>query len=209
MGLHESQSLLTEMQAGRNRAFLPVLARLLREAFGGEGEAWSDENIRRIYRRVQPSHIRVDADEVTYPLHVILRYRIERALTDGALEVRGIPQAWNELSRELLGITPPTDTLGCLQDIHWAMGAFGYFPSYTYGAVAAAQLFAAATRQNQEILPALGRGEFAPLLAWTRKNVHTRASLPPTSDAIILAATGAPLSADAFKAHLAARYLEE
>jgi carboxypeptidase Taq len=209
MGLHESQSLLTEMQAGRNRAFLPVLARLLREAFGGEGEAWGDENIRRIYRRVQPSHIRVDADEVTYPLHVILRYRIERALTDGALEVRGIPQAWNELSRELLGITPPTDTLGCLQDIHWAMGAFGYFPSYTYGAVAAAQLFAAATRQNQEILPALGRGEFAPLLAWTRKNVHTRASLPPTSDAIILAATGAPLSADAFKAHLAARYLEE
>ena len=155
------------------------------------------------------AHIRVDADEVTYPLHVILRYRIERALTDGSLEVAGIPSAWNELSRELLGIVPPNDTLGCLQDIHWAMGAFGYFPSYTYGAVAAAQLFAAATRQGPEILSALGRGEFAPLLAWTRKHVHTRASLPPTSDAILRAATGAPLSADAFKAHLTARYLEE
>lgn len=209
MGLHESQSLLTEMQAGRHRAFLPVLAGLLRETFGGEGEAWSDDNIRRLYRRVQPSFIRVDADEVTYPLHVILRYRIERALVDGALEIEGIPEAWNQLSGELLGITPPSDTVGCLQDIHWAMGAFGYFPSYTYGAVAAAQLFAAATRQDREILPALGRGEFAPLLAWTREHVHTQASLPPTSDAIIRAATGAPLSADAFKAHLTARYLEE
>jgi carboxypeptidase Taq len=209
MGLHESQSLLTEMQAGRNAAFLPVLAGLLRQTFGGEGEAWSDANIRRLYRRVEPSFIRVDADEVTYPLHVILRYRIERALTDGALEIAGIPSAWNELSRELLGITPPNDALGCLQDIHWAMGAFGYFPSYTYGAVAAAQLFAAATRQDREILPALERGDFAPLLAWTGANVHSRGSLPPTSDAILRAATGAPLSADAFKAHLTARYLEE
>ena len=209
MGLHESQSLLFEMQAGRSRAFLPVLARLMRETFGGEAEAWSDDNIRRLYRRVRPSFIRVDADEVTYPLHVILRYRIERALTDGALEVEGIPEAWNELSRELLGITPPNDALGCLQDIHWAMGAFGYFPSYTFGAVAAAQLFAAATRQDPEILPALGRGEFAPLLAWTREHVHTRASLPPTSEAIMRAATGAPFSAEAFKAHLTSRYLEE
>ena len=209
MGLHESQSLLTEMQAGRNAAFLPVLAKLLREIFGGEGEAWSDDNVRKLYRRVQPSFIRVDADEVTYPLHVILRYRLERALVEGELEIEGIPDAWNELSRELLGIIPPNDTLGCLQDIHWAMGLFGYFPSYTFGAVAAAQLFAAATKQDPEILPALGRGEFAPLLAWTRENVHARASLPPSSEAIIRAATGAPLSADAFKAHLTARYLEE
>ena len=209
MGLHESQSLLFEMQAGRNHAFLPVLARLFRESFGGQGEAWSDENIRRLYRRVEPSFIRVDADEVTYPLHVILRYRIERALIDGSLEVAGIPSAWNELSRELLGIVPPNDALGCLQDIHWAMGLYGYFPNYTFGAVAAAQLFAAAIRQQPAILPALGRGEFAPLLGWTRANVHARGSLPPSSDAIIRAATGAPLGADAFKAHLTARYLEE
>ena len=209
MGLHESQSLLMEMQAGRSRAFLPVLARLMRDTFGGEGDAWSDDNIRRIYRRVRPSHIRVDADEVTYPLHVILRYRIERALTDGALEIEGIPEAWNALSRELLGITPPSDALGCLQDIHWAMGAFGYFPSYTYGAVAAAQLFAAATRQDPEIVPALRRGEFAPLLGWTRDHVHTRASLPPTSEAILRAATGNPLTSAAFKTHLTARYLVE
>jgi carboxypeptidase Taq len=209
MGLHESQSLIVEMQAGRSRAFLPVLAGLLREAFGGEGAAWSDDNIIRIYRRVEPSHIRVDADEVTYPLHVILRYRIERALIDGSLDIAGIPHAWNELSRELLGIVPPNDALGCLQDIHWAMGLYGYFPNYTFGAVAAAQLFAAAIRQQPAILPALGRGEFAPLLGWTRANVHARGSLPPSSDAIIRAATGAPLGADAFKAHLTARYLEE
>lgn len=209
MGLHESQSLLTEMQAGRNRAFLPVLARLMRETFSGKGEAWSDDNIRRLYRRVGPSFIRVDADEVTYPLHVILRYRLERALIDGALEIEGIPEAWNRLSDELLGIIPSSDAEGCLQDIHWAMGLFGYFPSYTFGAVAAAQLFAAATSQVPQILPALGRGEFGPLLAWTRKHIHTQASLPPSSDAIMIAATGAPLSADAFKSHLISRYLEE
>ncbi len=209
MGLHESQSLLTEMQAGRHAAFLPVLAGLLREAFGGVGEAWSVDNIRRLYRRVGPSFIRVDADEVTYPLHVILRYRLERALIDGSVEVAGLPSAWNELSRELLGVTPPDDARGCLQDIHWAMGLFGYFPSYTFGAVAAAQLFAAATAQDETIVPALGRGDFGPLLAWTRVKVHAQGSLPPSSEAILRAATGQPLSAAAFKAHLQQRYLAE
>jgi len=209
MGLHESQSLLFEMQAGRNRVFLPILAKLIREAFDGDGHAWSDDNIRKLYRRVQPSHIRVEADEVTYPLHVILRYRIERAIIDGDLEIEGIPQAWNELSRELLGITPPNDAHGCLQDIHWSMGLFGHFPSYTFGAVAAAQIFAAAVNQDPRILPALERGDFAPLLDWTRKHIHSQASLAPTSDEILKAATGSSLSTEAFKAHLTARYLEE
>jgi carboxypeptidase Taq len=181
----------------------------LRDAFGGDGEVWSDTNIARIYRRVGPSHIRVDADEVTYPLHVILRYRMERGLIDGSIDVAGIPEAWNALSRELLGFTPPSNRVGCLQDIHWAMGLFGYFPSYTYGAVAAAQLFAAATRQDPAIVPALGRGSFAPLMEWVQRHVHAQASLAPTSDAILRAATGAPLSTDAFKAHLTARYLDE
>ncbi|WP_394730922.1 carboxypeptidase M32 [Altererythrobacter sp. GH1-8] len=211
MGLHESQSLLFEMQAGRNAAFLPVLGEAIREAFGAASDSgpWSDANIGRLYRKVGPSLIRVEADEVTYPLHVILRYRIERAILDGALEIRGIPSAWKELFEEMLGITPPNDTNGCLQDIHWSMGLFGHFPSYTFGAVAAAQLFEAATQQDAEILPALGRGDFAPLLRWTRQHVHSQASLAASSDEILIKATGSPLSADAFKAHLQARYLDE
>lgn len=209
MALHESQSLLMEMQAGRHHVFLPVLAKMFRDTFGGEGAAWSDDNIRRLYRRVRPSFIRVEADEVTYPLHVILRYRIERAIVGGDLDVADIPEAWNALSEALLGITPPNDTLGCLQDIHWSMGAFGYFPTYTLGALAAAQLFATATADDAEILPGLARGDFRPLLGWTRPNIHAVGSLAPSSDAILIAASGAPLSTDAFKAHLVARYLEE
>ena len=211
MGLHESQSLLFEMQAGRNAAFLPVLSQAIREAFGADSDAgaWSDANIGRLYRKVGPSLIRVEADEVTYPLHVILRYRLERAIMDGSLEIVGIPSAWNELMQEMLGITPPNDTQGCLQDIHWSMGLFGHFPSYTFGAVAAAQLFKAATEQDADILPGLARGDFAPLLGWTRKHVHSQASFAATSDEILTAATGGPLSADAFKAHLQARYLGE
>lgn len=209
MGLHESQSLLMEMQAGRSAAFLPVLAGLFREAFGGEGEAWSDENIRRLYRRVRPSFIRVDADEVTYPLHVILRYRLERRILGGELAIEDIPEAWKAESEKLLGIAPPDDRLGCLQDIHWSMGSFGYFPSYTLGALTAAQFFAKATADNPEILPALARGDFAPLLGWARTHVHTRASHPASSGEIIAAATGKPLTTDAFKKHLVSRYLEE
>lgn len=209
MGMHESQSLLMEMQAGRSAAFLPVLAKLLRENLGGEGEAWSDENIRRIYRRVRPSFIRVDADEVTYPLHVILRYRLERMILAGELSIEDIPDAWKAQSEKLLGIAPPNDRLGCLQDIHWSMGSFGYFPSYTLGALTAAQFFAKAAKDDPEILAGLSRGDFAPLLAWARANVHNHGSLPASSNEIIVAATGAPLSTDAFKKHLVARYLEE
>ncbi len=209
MGMHESQSLLMEMQAGRSAAFLPVLARHFRQAFGGDGEAWSDDNIRRLYRRVRPSFIRVDADEVTYPLHVILRYRLERRILSGELAIEDIPEAWRAESRKLLGIAPPNDRLGCLQDIHWSMGSFGYFPSYTLGALTAAQFFAAAAKADAQILPALARGDFQPLLGWARAHVHAQASFPASSDEIVKAATGAPLSTAAFKRHLVARYLEE
>src|SRR5690606_34080526 len=103
--------------------------------------------------------IRVDADEVTYPLHVILRYRLERAIVAGDLDVADLPGAWNEGMRELLGVTPPDDRLGCLQDIHWYDGAIGYFPTYTLGAMMAAQLFASATAQQPDILPGIARGD--------------------------------------------------
>ena len=156
--------------------------------------------------RVAPSHIRVDADEVTYPAHVILRYRLEKAMIAGDLALAELPGAWNEGLRGLLGLTPPDDRLGCLQDIHWYDGAWGYFPTYTLGAMAAAQLFAAAKAARPEIPAEIARGNFAPLMSWLRDEVHARAS-SLGNDALLTEATGRPLDPAVFEAHLQARYL--
>ena len=206
MVLHESQSLLMEMQACRSRAFIEFAAPRMRDAFGGSGPAWDADNIHRLYTRVAPGFIRVDADEVTYPLHVMLRYRLERAMLAGDLALADLPGAWNDGMRELLGIVPPDDAQGCLQDIHWPDGAWGYFPTYTLGALAAAQLFAAARRAVPGLMEAISRGDFAPLLAWLRANVHGKASITGT-DGILAEATGSTLGTADFKAHLESRYL--
>ncbi|MCA8934223.1 MAG: carboxypeptidase M32 [Rhodospirillaceae bacterium] len=206
MVLHESQSLLVEMQVCRDRPFLGFAAPLMAEAFGGAGDAWEVDNLCRLSTRVSRGFIRVDADEVTYPAHVILRYRLERALLSGEMELADLPGAWNEGMAELVGVVPPDDRLGCLQDIHWPGGSWGYFPTYTLGAMAAAQLFRAARDQNGEIEPALARGDFAPLMAWLRANVHEQGSLM-TTDEVMEAATGAPLGTAAYIRHLKARYL--
>jgi carboxypeptidase Taq len=206
MVLHESQSLLMEMQACRSDAFIAFAAPRMRAAFGKSGPAWEADNIHRIYTRVEPGFIRVDADEVTYPLHIMLRYRLERAVLSGDLSLGDLPGAWNEGMKELLGIVPPTDALGCMQDIHWPDGAWGYFPTYTLGALAAAQLFAAARKAVPGLMDSIGRGAFDPLLGWLRTNVHGKGSLADT-DTILSQATGAPLGTGAFKAHLESRYL--
>ena len=124
----------------------------------------------------------------------------------GDLALADLPGAWNDGMRELIGIVPPDDALGCLQDIHWPDGGWGYFPTYTLGALAAAQLFAAARQAVPGLLEAIGKGDFAPLLGWLRANVHAQGSISST-DEILTAATGAPLGASAFKAHLESRYL--
>lgn len=208
MSVHESQSLLMEMQACRSRPFLEFAAPLLAQAFGGSGAAWSADNLRRLYVRVQPGFIRVDADEVTYPAHVILRYRLEQAMLSGDLPVADLPGAWNDGMKRLLGLDVPDDRRGCLQDIHWYDGAWGYFPTYTLGAMTAAQLFDAATRDDPSILPAIGAGDFAPLLAWLRHKVHGRGCLLGTRD-LLTEATGRPLDPKVFEAHLRRRYLQE
>src|SRR5512132_2158517 len=206
MMLHESQSLLIEMQVCRSRAFLAFAAPVLREEFGGDGPAWRADNLYRYYTRVEPGFVRVEADEVTYPAHVILRYDLERAMVAGELDPADLPGAWNDGMRELLGITPPNDGLGCLQDIHWYDGAWGYFPTYTLGAMAAAQIFEAAVAADPTIPDAVARGEFAPLVTWLRANVHGKGSLLPARE-LLTEATGRPLDPDAFKAHLRQRYL--
>mgnify|MGYP003135681804 FL=1 len=206
MALHESQSLLIEMQLSRSADFMVYALPRIRAAFNGSGPAWEMDNILRLYQQVAPGFIRVDADEVTYPLHVILRYQLETALLSGDLPVADLPAAWNNGMRKALGITPPNDRLGCLQDIHWPGGAIGYFPTYTLGAMAAAQIFQAAKETIPALKAQVQKGEFAPLLQWLRDNVHALGSSRSTDD-ILKSATGAPLTAAAFKAHLQERYL--
>ncbi|KAB1072769.1 carboxypeptidase M32 [Methylobacterium planeticum] len=205
MSLHESQSLIVEMQACRTREFAGYLAPLLARTFGRDGGAWSADNLHRLYTRVEPGFIRVDADEATYPAHILLRYEIETAMIAGDLGVPDLPGAFNDGMRDLLGLTVPDDRVGCLQDIHWPGGAWGYFPTYTLGALAAAQLFRAARADEPDLLPALGRGDFTPLRVWLRRHVHAQGSLLET-DELLAAATGAPLGTEAFRAHLEARY---
>ena len=206
MSLHESQSLIVEMQACRNPGFIGYAAPIMRETFGGGGPAWEAENIHAIYTRIERGFIRVDADEVTYPAHILLRYRLEKALIAGDLAISDLPGAWNEALRDLLGITPGDDGEGCMQDIHWAVGLFGYFPSYTLGAMTAAQLFDAAKRADGDIEPGIARGDFAPLFRWLRANVHGHgASLTPAE--LLTRATGNPLDPAIFRSHLEARYL--
>ena len=206
LSLHESQSLLVEMQVCRSPAFLNMAAPIMAETFDGSGPAWAAENLTRLYTRVKPGFIRVDADEVTYPLHVILRYRLEKAMIEGEMEARDLPAAWDEGMQRLLGLTPPSPREGCLQDLHWYDGAWGYFPTYTLGAMTAAQLFDAAGNADTAIEDGIARGDFAPLMAWLRDNVHARGSLKPAQD-ILVAATGRPLDPEVFKRHLRNRYL--
>ncbi len=208
MSLHESQSLLMEMQVCRGAEFFNFAAPLMRAAFGtAEADAaFAPDNLHRLALRVAPGFIRVDADEVTYPAHIMLRYRLEKAMIAGDLRAADLPGAWREGMEEYLGLTPATDTDGCLQDIHWAAGEIGYFPSYTLGALIAAQLFASARKQLADIAVALAGGEFAGLLAWLGDAVHGQASRYPSHE-LIARATGRPLGTDAFKAHLKARYL--
>lgn len=206
MSMHESQSLLIEMQACRSWEFVSCLASIVQEAFQGEGAAWNPENLHRILTKVEPGFIRVDADEITYPAHILVRYKLEKALIAGDLQIQDLPSAFNEAVKQHLGLTVPNDSLGCLQDIHWPGGAWGYFPTYTLGAMTAAQLFRAACQADADILPGLSKGDFAPLRAWLRANVHAKGSLI-TTDQLLVAATGRPLSAEVFRTHLRERYL--
>jgi carboxypeptidase Taq len=209
MTVHESQSLSLEMMAGRSREFLSWLAPQIAANYdGGDPARWSFANVLNTWRRLDDDYIRVNADELSYPLHVILRYRLEQALIAGDLLPPDVPGAWNELFTKLIGRTPPDLARGCLQDIHWAAGLMGYFPNYAMGSMLAAQLFERANADDAEILPALGRGDFGPYFAWAKPRVHERASLV-SFDTLVREATGAPLSAEAYLRHVRKRYLEE
>ena len=206
MTIHESQSLLVEMQIGRSLEFIKFIAPLLKAAFNGQGSLWEVDNIAALTRRIKPNFIRVDSDEVTYPFHVILRYQLEKDLIKGALSVKDLPSAWNCGIKDYLGKAPPDDRQGCLQDIHWFSGAFGYFPTYTLGALAAAQMVATIRHQNPCLKELISKGDFNPVVEWCARNIHAKASFLSTND-ILVEATGHNLETTAFRKHLECRYL--
>jgi carboxypeptidase Taq len=213
MSVHESQSLLQEMQVSRSRDFMtfaaPLIAQAFPEAAARMPQAFTAENLHRLYTRVRPGYIRVDADEVTYPCHVILRFEIERALVENKLQVRDIPEAWDAAMTALLGLrTEGNYTNGCMQDVHWPAGLIGYFPTYTLGALTAAQLFAAARRELSGLGGSIAGGDFEPLGRWLRDRVWSQGSQLST-DELLVKATGRTLGTEDFKRHLESRYLSE
>ena len=206
MAIHESQSLSFEMQLGRSPAFAQLLAPLLRTQFG-EQAAFEPGNLHRLMTRVEPSFIRVDADELTYPAHVILRYHIERALIEGSIEAEDIPALWDESMMSLLGVdTRGNYQNGCMQDVHWSVGAFGYFPCYTLGAMYAAQWFAAIRRGVPDLDARIAQGDLAPVFDWLRDNIWSQASRWDTAE-LATRASGETLNPLHFRRHLEARYL--
>ncbi|HAU8265519.1 TPA: carboxypeptidase M32 [Kluyvera intermedia] len=204
--IHESQSLFFEMQLGRSEAFLKRLLPAIIQRFGAQ-PAFEEGNFIAWNQRVKPGFIRVDADEVSYPAHVILRYEIERALINGEIEVDDIPALWNEKMQAWLGLsTEGNYRNGCMQDIHWTDGGFGYFPSYTLGAMYAAQLFQAARTALPGLDDAIAQGDFSALFDWLRQNIWQHGSRFSTSQ-LIEQATGEALNSRYFRQHLTTRYL--
>ncbi|MCP3979308.1 MAG: carboxypeptidase M32 [bacterium] len=201
LGIHESQSRMWENQVGRSRAFwtwaLPEAQRML-------GDALSDCTVDSMYEAaniVEPHLIRVESDEATYNLHIMLRFDLERALLRGDLPVADLPGAWNERIKRDLGLDVPSHALGCLQDIHWAMGSIGYLPTYTLGNLFSAQFFEAVQRALPNLDADMTRGEFGGLLQWLRENIHARGRRD-SADALCSELSGEPLSHHALMRHL-------
>ncbi|EXU76853.1 carboxypeptidase M32 [Erwinia mallotivora] len=204
--VHESQSLFFEKQLGRSPEFLALLLPHVRQLFG-EQSALEKNNFIALNQRVRPGLIRVDADEVSYPAHVILRYEIEKALIAGEIEVDDIPALWQEKMQSLLGIdTSGNYRDGCMQDIHWTDGAFGYFPTYTLGAMYAAQLFRGVNKALPDLTTLLQEGNLQPVFAWLEQNIWQHGSRFTTRQ-LIENATGEDLNPAWFRQHLENRYL--
>ena len=201
LAVHESQSRLWENHVARSQAFWEGYLPHFDAASGGTFAGVDAPQMARAVNRVYPSLIRIEADQVTYPLHVILRFELEVQLIEGSLSVQDLPDAWNDGMQRLLGVTPPSDALGVLQDVHWSIGAIGYFPTYALGSMMAAQLWERMEHDLPDLEDAMRAGRFEPLLGWLQERVHAlgRRKLP---DDLMTAATGRALDPEPYVRHL-------
>lgn len=205
MAVHESQSRLWENQVGRSRAFWKAWEPAYRSRFSTQLQTVSSEELYRMVNRVAVSPIRVDADEVTYNLHIMLRFELEKRFFDGSLDPRDLPEAWNEASRRILGYSPKNHGEGCLQDVHWSEGLFGYFPSYTVGNLIAAQLWQTLRSDLPKLDEQIAQRNLSPLLQWLREQVHQLAGLHRTEE-LVRTVTGEPISHRPLMEYLHTRY---
>jgi carboxypeptidase Taq len=205
LGIHESQSRMWENFVGRSRAFWDCFYSEFQQAFPESLRDVPIDAFVGAINIVRPSLIRVEADEVTYNLHIILRFEMERDMIAGKLAVKDVPAAWNTKIYELFGIRPANDREGCLQDIHWSMGAFGYFPTYALGNLYAAQFYATAERKFPDLPERIRRGDFATLLDWLRTNIH-RHGQRYRSGELVQVVTGAPLTIEPFVQYIRRKF---
>ncbi len=207
LSVHESQSRLWENHVGRSRAFWERFLPTFQERFPDTADATVEDAYEAASQVYEDNLIRVEADELTYHLHIVVRFEIERDLVRGDLAVEDVPEAWNDKYEEYLGIRPETDAEGCLQDIHWSHGNFGYFPTYSLGSVMAAQLYAAAEDDIDDLESSIAEGDFEPLHDWLAEHVHRHGSRYETNE-LVRQATGDDFSADAFVDYVEAKYGE-
>ena len=205
LGIHESQSRMWENLVGRSRAFWKFALPIARGVFPQKLAGVSLDDFVWAINDVEPSFIRVEADEATYNMHIMLRFEIEQKIIAGDLDVADIPSAWNERFTELLGITPPDDAHGCLQDVHWSGAMFGYFPTYTLGNLYSAQFFEKAREDLGDLDEMFERGEFAPLLGWLRENIHVHGMKYRASE-LVKRVTGKPLSHEPLVRYMKAKF---
>ena len=207
MGVHESQSLFFEMQLGRSRPFIDAIAPMVRQHLGDD-PAFTADNLHALYTRVEPGLIRVNADEVTYPSHVILRYELERDIILGKASVKDIPERWNQAMSDLLGLDTRGDYRnGPMQDIHWPLGYLGYFPTYALGNLYAAQFLEQAEKDLGDVDDQFERGEFDPLRNWLREKIHQRGQCITAAE-LVKETTGQPLSEQPLLDRLQAKYAD-
>ena len=207
LGIHESQSRMWENVVGRSRPFWQHFYPELQRTFPERLNHVDLETFYRAINTVKPSLIRVEADEVTYNLHILLRFELELALLEGAIGADELPEAWNAKSQELFGITPTSYANGVLQDIHWSSMMFGYFPTYTLGNVLASQFYATALQQHPEIETEMAQGKFSTLLNWLRENIHQHGS-KYTPNELIERVTGRPMETKPFLDYLQTKFGE-
>ncbi len=205
LGIHESQSRFFETRIGLSKPFWSHFLPILKNTFKGPLEDISLDHFYEAINQVKPSLIRIEADEVTYNLHIILRFEIEKALIEGSLKVRDIPEAWNAKMKELLGITPETNSEGCLQDIHWSMGAFGYFPTYTLVNIYASHLFLGFTHDHPDWEDKVASGKLTFIKDWLEKHVY-KYGRELSSQELLEKATNKKLSSNAFIDYITKKY---
>ena len=207
MGVHESQSLFWERMIHQSREFWEWATPLMHKHFPHTSACTADDFYRAV-NQVRPDWIRTQADEVTYPMHIILRFELEQGMINNSIALDDLPRLWNKKMKDSLNVDVTDDAHGVLQDVHWGVNAIGYFPSYTLGAMIAAQLFESLEKEMPDVRDKIRRGEFQPIREWLKQKIHTVGSLYPSPDELLVHATGKPMDPRIFASYLKNKYAD-